>query len=389
MPRISVKWLPAIVVPAVIVAGVLAVPAQAGAAVDLPDKTPAQILLMVRDSTVKSFSGAVEQSSDVGLPSVDLGAGMSGSTATSTSEGTPGGTSQAPDAVTAGAVSSALELLTGSHKARVYVDGPSKTRVQILDKLAERDLIVNGTDAWSYDSQTNEVSHVALPADLEATMADKAAALKSRAPADLSTSAQLAEHFLTAIDPSTTVSVGTDGRVAGRDAYELVLTPKTPDTLVESVTIAVDAETGFPLRVTVAAVGQKAPAFELGFTSVDFSTPSADRFAFTPPTGSTVTEVPLPTAAALEKMTSEAAPDEPKGDLPTVTGSGWNTVAEIPASSVPDGLSASPLLTQLTTGVAGGRVLSTSLVNVFLSTDGRVFVGSVPLELLQAAAAVQ
>lgn len=147
MPRTSVKWLPAIVVPAVIAVGVIAVPLQAGAAIDLPDKTAEQILLMVNDSTVTAFSGALEQSSDIGLPDVDLGAGMSGSL---------------PEAAGAGAVTSALEFLTGSHEARVYVDGADRTRVQILDKMDERDLIVNGTDAWTYDSQTNEVSHLAI-----------------------------------------------------------------------------------------------------------------------------------------------------------------------------------------------------------------------------------
>lgn len=190
------------------------------------------------------------------------------------------------------------------------------------------------------------------------------------------------------------MSVGNDGTVAGRTVYELVLNPNTSDTLVESVTIAVDSETGLPLRVTVAAVGQKAPAFQLGFTSLDLSVPSADRFDFTPPAGATVTEVPVPTAADMEKMKSEApqsdaAPVEPTSDLPVIAGSGWDAVAEIAASSVPAELSANPLLAQLTTEVTGGRALSTSLVNVFLATDGRVFVGSVPLERLQAAAAVQ
>jgi hypothetical protein len=39
--------------------------------------------------------------------------------------------------------------------------------------------------------------------------------------------------------------------------------------------------------------------------------------------------------------------------------------------------------------VQGGRAISTSLVNVLLTDDGRTFVGSVPLERLQAAAAAR
>jgi len=387
VPRTSLKWLPALVVPAVIVAGVIAVPLQAGASVDLPDKSPEQILLMVHDSTVTSFSGAVEQTSDVGLPSLNLGSGMSDSMSKSMSD--TAATGAESDAAASTAVASALELLTGSHKARVYIDGASKARVQVLDRMAERDLIVNGRDAWSYDSKTNEVSHLAIPADVQASMQEKASALNSLAPADLSTPAQVAERLLADIDPSTTVSVGKDGSVAGRTAYELVLTPRAGDTLVESVTIAVDSETGLPLKVTVAAVGQEAPAFDLAFSSLDLTAPSADRFAFTPPSGATVSEIPVPTAADIEKMKTESATPEFSGERPIVTGTGWNSVVEIAASSVPAEFAASPLVTQLTTEVTGGRALSTSLVNVFLAADGRVFVGSVPLERLQAAAAVQ
>ena len=36
--------------------------------------------------------------------------------------------------------------------------------------------------------------------------------------------------------------------------------------------------------------------------------------------------------------------------------------------------------------VPGGRLLSTSLVNVLLTDDGRIFVGMVPADRLQAAA---
>ncbi|WGZ79691.1 hypothetical protein [Arthrobacter sp. EM1] len=41
---------------------------------------------------------------------------------------------------------------------------------------------------------------------------------------------------------------------------------------------------------------------------------------------------------------------------------------------------------QLAVAVPGGRLVSTSLLNVLILDDGRIFVGSVPLERLQAAA---
>ena len=387
MSRNSVKWLPAIVVPAVIVAGVLAVPLQAGAAVDLPDKTPEQVLLMVSDSNVSAFSGTVEKTAELGLPDIDLGAGMSDSMA----ESAPDGMAE-PGAAATGALASVLELFSGSHTARVYVDGsdadgPAKARVQIQDRMAERNVVSNGTDVWAYDSETNTARHTVVPADARATVEAKLAEMAASAPADLSTPSQVAERFLSEIDPSTTVSVGTDGTVAGRTAYELVLTPKATQTLVETVSIAVDSETGVPLQVTVRADGQENPAFQVGFTDVDFSTPSAELFEFTPPAGATVEEVTLPVMP--ERPADQAKPEIPAENRPVVTGTGWDAIVTVPAASVPAELSANPFMSELATEVDGGRLFSTALVNVFFADDGRVFAGSVPVELLQAAAGAQ
>ena len=386
MSRNSVKWLPAIVVPVVIVAGVLAVPLQAGAAVDLPDKTPEQVLLMVSDSTVNAFSGTVEKTAELGLPDIDL-AGMSGSMSDSMAESAPEGTTEG--AAATDALASVLELFTGSHTARIYADGsdtdgPAKARVQIQDRMAERNIVSDGTDIWTYDSKTNTASRMVIPADAQATAEAKLAEMVASAPADLSSPAQVADRFLSEIDPSTTVSVGTDGTVAGRTAYELVLTPKAAQTLVESVSISVDSETGMPLQVTVRANGQEDPAFQVGFTAVDFGTPSADLFDFTPPAGATVEEIALPVMP--EMPADQAKPEIPAENLPVVTGTGWDAIVEVPAASVPSELSANPLMSELATAVDGGRLFSTALVNVFLADDGRVFAGSVPVELLQAAA---
>ena len=69
-----------------------------------------------------------------------------------------------------------------------------------------------------------------------------------------------------------------------------------------------------------------------------------------------------------------------------VTGSGWSSVIELPADAVPSELSRDPLIDQLTSAVDGGRALTTALVTMLLTADGRVFAGAVPLERLQAAA---
>jgi outer membrane lipoprotein-sorting protein len=341
-----IRWAPAIVAPVAIAAAVIVTPLAAGAA-DLPVKSPSDVLRLVAASDVRAFSGTVEQTSDLGLPSLP-----------STSPGSQ-------DDSAAGV----LELALADHTANVWVDGPSKVRVQVLDKLAERDAIRNGSDVWLYQSSGKKVTHATVPAKGTDTPAPDATSL---APS------QLAQRFLAAVDPSTKVTLGADTKVAGRDAYDLVLTPRTDATLVGSVSIAVDGATGVPLRVSVVARGASSPAFEAGFTKFSAQKPDASVFAFAPPKGAAVSEQTVPSRSGEHASGAHARP--------AVTGTGWSTVVALPAGSAPAAASDDPLFEQLTRPVDGGRALSSSLVSVLITADGRVLAGAVPVSALQAAA---
>lgn len=370
MKRRWVRWLPAVVVPAVIGAGVLIAPLAAGAA-DLPSKSPREVLALVSSSDSRAFSGTIEQTSDLGLPTLP---------STSPGSGSGTGSSEAD-------VASGIELLTGSHRAQVAADGPTKVRIQVLDQLAERDVIRNGDDVWLYSSTGRKATHVTLPSKT-ATRPDPDAS-------DLTPSA-LAQRFLSAVDSSTSVTLGDNTKVAGRDAYDLVLTPRTTATLVRSVSIAVDGTTGIPLRVQVDARGQKQVAVQVGFTSFSADRPPASRFEFAPPAGATVTEKNLthdgpsriPSHPGARSPQDPVAPGaEQSQPRPVVTGSGWDAIVSLPAGSASASLTSSPLFAQLTTAVDGGRALSTSLLSVLVTDDGRVFAGAVPVSALQAVAA--
>ncbi|MGH1548950.1 LolA family protein [Leifsonia poae] len=342
-----IRWAPAVVVPVAIAAAVVVTPLAAGAT-DLPVKSPSDVLRLVAASDTRSFSGTVEQTSELGLPSLP-----------STSSG-----SQDRSAT------DALELALADHTAKVWVDGPAKVRVQVLDSLAERDAYRDGSDLWLYDSKGENVTHAAIPAHEEKAPTPDATSL---------TPSQLAQRFLAAVDPFTKVTLGDPVKVADRDAYDLVLTPKTDATLVGSVSIAVDGKTGIPLKVAVTARGESSPAFEAGFTAFSTDKPDASVFSFTPPKGATVTEQKLPTR-------EDAAAAKGTHPKPTVTGEGWSTVVSLPAGSVPASVADDPLFAQLTQPVDGGRALSASLLSVLITSDGRVLAGAVPVSSLQAAA---
>jgi outer membrane lipoprotein-sorting protein len=351
--KLSVRWLPALIAPVVVVAGAIAIPSVADAASTPAAKTPQQVLTLMASSKDAHYSGMVEQSSDLGLPQLPSTSGGSGSDSSA---------------------SSLLELLTSPHTVRVFADGPSKQRVQVLDSLAERDVVHNGTDVWTWDSKKNAAVHVTLPS-------------KSDTGADMTTTtpAALADKFVKQIEPSTKLSVKT-GSVAGRSTYQLTLTPDSSATLVGKVVLSVDSSTGLPLKVVVDARGQKADAVSVGFSTIDFSTPDPSTFQFTPPKGAKVTTKKL-TAPTGTPSAPPATPATPSSH-PTVTGTGWDQVVELPAGGATSKTDAdqTKLLNELTTQVSGGRALQTSLVSVLLTDDGRVLIGAVPVKTLEAAA---
>lgn len=346
------RWLPAVVAP-VLIAGVVAVPLVAAATPPaLPPKTAQQVLeLVAKAKDVNGFSGTVTQTSELGLPSIpSTGAGSTSDTA------------------------SALDLISGDHTARVEVAGATRTRIAVLDSSAERDVIRDGRTVWVWNSATSSATRI--------TAAGSGAA-KPDVTAPTTTPAALAQELLAKVDATTSIGVDATQVVAKRDAYTLVLTPRTSATTIGSIRIAVDATTGLPLQVQVLARGATTPAFQTGFTQLSYSVPAASRFAFTPPTGAKVTTKTLQ-APTKQQVQQHAKPDA--AAKPAVSGSGWSSIVTVAAEHIPADLATNPTVARLSTPVAGGRVLHTALVNVLLTTDGRVLAGAVPVSALESAA---
>jgi len=365
----SVLWGSTVVVSLVAGAAIL-VPMAASGAVDLPDKTVQELIEFAGASEVDALSGTLEQTSELGLP--DLGA----------LTGSMGGSDGASDGGSAAAdVDDLIALVTGSHTAKVYLDNES-ARLQVLDRLGERNVYVDGTagEIWYVDSETQTATKLNLPAD-EAEAPDAPDASDT-----LPTPDQMLDEALTRLDESTEVTVGTDSRVAGRDVYELILVPRTADTLVGEVRFAIDGENGVALAASVTPRGASEPAFEIAFTQVDFTAPDAAVFAFAPGPDIAVTEKDITPTDHEGTKTDTAAP--------LVFGDGWSAVVELPDTTeageqnVFSGLDPEQLamLESVTTGVDGGRVAQTALVSVLITDDGRVLVGAVPASRLVEAA---
>jgi outer membrane lipoprotein-sorting protein len=338
----------------------------ASADASLPPRTAAQLLVDVQRAQLGYLSGTVVQSAELGLP--DLSA-----------LGGPGGRGSA----------SLESVVSGTHTWRVWYGGQEQQRLALVGQLGESDIIRNGRDLWVWSSQEKTAVHSTLPVRDAAQKAPNPAPTVTDLP---KTPEEAARRALAALDPSTRVSTSGTAKVAGRDAYELVLEPRDSASLVQSVRISVDAEKHLPLRVQVYSTKAANPAFEVGFTSIDFDRPDARQFEFNPPPGTTVTEKDLPAGGHGKDGPADAA-------RPRVVGSGWGAVvvATVPPSALGsgsgDGGQQLQSLLQALPRVSGawgsGRLLSGTLFSAVLTDDGRVAVGAVAPQSLYAALAAR
>ena len=348
----------------VVTGGVIAgsVISVAQAAPGLPARTTAQLLAEVADSVPPPLTGTVVETASFGLPALPA-------------TGNP---------------TSLSSLLTGSHTVRVWYASPDHFRLAVPQSLSESDVIRDGNTAWLWQSTLNKVTKFTLPAH--------SAARQPAVPKQPLTPQQAAQQVLAAVGPTTTVSVASNVTVAGQAAYGLVLAPKDARSLVGQVQIDIDGSNGVPLRLQVFARGASSPAFQVGYTAIQFVTPAPADLSFTPPPGSTVTQVNMAGG-------NSGAADSANSGVSTI-GSGWLTVLKLPSSALtpgtpapspgssagPAGDSAAVLnaLLASATPVHGawgtGRLLRTSLVSVLMTDQGSTFIGAVEPSVLYAAA---
>jgi outer membrane lipoprotein-sorting protein len=378
-----------------VVAGVTAasVATTAAASPVLPARTPAQLLtaLASHAGPPPAMSGTVVESAALGIPQLP-------------GEDNP---------------SSVLSILTGSHTIRLWYAGPAHLKLQLPAPLAETDVIRNGRTAWIWQSSSDSVQRIVVPAH----QAKPGTAVPGGAPSQATqlTPQQAAQKVLAAVGPSTSVTSGPTTTVAGQDAYQLVIAPKDSRSLIGKVVIVLDAQhPAVPLEVQVFARGASSPAFQTGFTSITFGAPPASTFAFTPPKGASVhTVTPMGHPAG---WTGVPPGSQPQTAGVKVIGKNWLSVAVLPASALSaltqggnaagalgqaaqsaaagpgsgpgGGVDAAGVLAGLlrsATHVSGawgsGRLVKTSLVSMLITSNGHVLIGAVAPSVLYSAAA--
>jgi outer membrane lipoprotein-sorting protein len=331
----------------------IASPAGADAAPPvLPDiSAEALVESVISTSQIPAMSGAVEVTSDLGLP--------------------------IPGLPTAG---------PGGAAAHVYTDGQGRARLSINEGNAERTIVRDGTTTWIWNSADRSVVKVA---DSEH---------EAQAPEKLADPATAAREFVALMSKDSTITVDGTARVADRPVYQLLLTPKpTERTLLREVRVAIDSETRIPLRLEVLANGQAEPAVRIGFTEFSTGQQDASLFSYTPPAGVKVTE-----EKAGDHAPTPAEQDDLFGQIDAkIVGEGWDTVlvGKVPAklleAKAPSdrggygNQDAAGLLKQFGKQVSGsygsGYLITTKVGTALVTTDGRVAIGAVPEQVLADA----
>src|SRR6266567_5995711 len=290
--RMRLRWgLPA---GAVIVAGAVLAGTMLASAVApvLPRQTPAQLLAAMRQAKLPdAMSATLTESANLGFPALpDIG-----------------GPSSSP--------LSAASLVSGTHTIQVWYAGPRQVRIAVPVSFGETDLRVNGEQVWLWDSHGQTATHIlplaaghymrpGMPGRQYAGPGGAAKPQPGRTPQRKLagpevtptplTPLQMAKRLLAMVGPTTRVTIPGTTVVAGRDAYQLAIAPRSSQSLVGRIMIAVDAKTHLPLSVQVLARGSTSPAFQIGFTSLSLDRPATSNFTFTPPPGAHVKTVRLP-----------------------------------------------------------------------------------------------
>ncbi|GAA2811868.1 LolA family protein [Saccharopolyspora taberi] len=310
----------------------LALPTGAGADPVLPPVAPEALVESVLTATPPALAGTVEVDNELGLPAV------------------PG----------------APEISQGDASFQVWADGQGRHRVSIPSPAGETTVVNDGATVWKWNAEKRQVV--------------KAPHHEQQPRHEATDPAALSRQLVDTLRRSSDVTVDGTASVAGRDAYELVLTPKpTERTVLREVRIAVDSEKRIPLAVTVNTNGSDNPALRVGFSNLDLSQPDAALFQFTAPPGAQVEEA---------KPGPEHKADHPQ---PTFVGDGWDTVVRtaLPAGDDKDAADPVAVVKQIGKPVNGpwgqGWIVTTKAGSALVTADGQVLAGAVPEQVLTEA----
>ncbi|RCW42763.1 outer membrane lipoprotein-sorting protein [Halopolyspora algeriensis] len=327
---------------------------------DLPAIAPEKLVASVMTAQPPAMAGTVRVNNNLGIPAI-------------------------PSTESSG------ELLSnGSSTVRLWADGQGRHRISLPSEGGGTTVVDDGTTVWKWNASERTVTKYRAEARQESAGQEGSASSPHEEPEDPVATAQ---RMIDTLRQSSRISVDGTAGVAGRDAYELVLTPKpTERTVLREVRIAVGAEKRLPLRVVVSTENSEDPALRVGFSKLETAPQDAELFRFSPPAG-----------AQVQQADKHDRRDTESGTHPQVrtVGEGWDSVlvTRVPQQTLqgresgqdseerlPGLREAAEQAGQRVSGPWGeGWFISTGAGSALLTSDGRLAAGAVPQPVLTEA----
>jgi len=259
---------------------------------------------------------------------------------------------------------------TGPGVARLWADGTGRRRISLPGADGERTVVDDGGSVWDWSSTTRSVTRT--PAvRASAPIPNGLDGLGMLGVGVWGNPAAATNALLGLLASDSMATVGPTVKVAGRDAYQLVLAPiPTERTMLREIRVAVDIRTRLPLAISVLANGLAEPALRVAFSQVNFGPQDPALFRFTPARGVAVRDRPATSTGI------------------TLVGKGWDTVL---VRRLPDRSAAGDPCLQRAAATLGspidgpwgrGRVVRTPIDTTVLTSDGRVATGAVPVQVI-------
>ena len=216
-PFLRSPWVAPIAVTSAVALALVSQPLfAAGEANELPEVSAEELITKVLDAEPLAMSGTVVHTARLGLPDMLF---------------------------TEATGADPISLLGGSSTLRVWTDGEERSRVALLGTMSEYSVVADGPEMWTYSSAEDQAVHYSVSdadlAELE-SMTEEARAEMLKRQAELPTPQEAAEQALAMVNEYSTVKIDSQSTVAGRDVYQVIVTPTSENTLVKRVALAID-----------------------------------------------------------------------------------------------------------------------------------------------------
>jgi outer membrane lipoprotein-sorting protein len=156
-------------------------------------------------------------------------------------------------------------------------------RIELQSGRGDAQVVADDKRFWVYDPRSNTVYRGDVPPEWSADQSGKDAH-------DVPSLEQV-KRFISRVMEHAAVSDATPANVAGQEAYDVRVSPKSNGGLIGAGELAWDALNGVPLRIGVFAKGGSSPVLELKATDVSFGPVPASSFDVSPPPDAKVVEV--------------------------------------------------------------------------------------------------